>query len=207
VSMGISRDSLHKRRETGGKRATWRKKRKYELGRPAAQTKLAVGKRIHTVRTRGGHTKWRALRLESGTFSWASEGVSKKSRVIDVVYNASNNELVRTKTLVKGAIVLIDATPFRQWYDSHYGVTLGTKKGKKEEIASVVKRSRSVIKKTSDRAAGHHVAPNVDEQFNGGRLLVRISSRPGQSGRCDGYVLEGEELNFYVRKLKARKGQ
>ena len=33
-----------------------------------------------------------------------------------VVYNASNNELVRTKTLVKNSIVQIDATPFRQWY-------------------------------------------------------------------------------------------
>ena len=31
-----------------------------------------------------------------------------------------------------------------------------------------------------------------------------ISSRPGQSGRCDGYVLEGEELNFYLKKLKKR---
>ena len=36
---------------------------------------------------------------------------------MDVVYNASNNELVRTKTLVKNAIVQIDATPFKQWYD------------------------------------------------------------------------------------------
>ena len=35
------------------------------------------------------------------------------------VYNASNNELVRTNTLVKGAIVQVDATPFRQWYEQH----------------------------------------------------------------------------------------
>ena len=35
------------------------------------------------------------------------------------VYNASNNELVRTNTLVKSAIIQIDATPFRQWYESH----------------------------------------------------------------------------------------
>jgi ribosomal protein S8E len=34
-------------------------------------------------------------------------------------YNASNNELLRTQTLVKSAIVDIDATPFRQWYESH----------------------------------------------------------------------------------------
>lgn len=35
------------------------------------------------------------------------------------VYNASNNELVRTNTLVKGAIIQVDATPFRQWYETH----------------------------------------------------------------------------------------
>lgn len=35
------------------------------------------------------------------------------------VYNASNNELVRTNTLVQGAIIQVDATPFRQWYEAH----------------------------------------------------------------------------------------
>merc|ERR1711935_1130144 len=32
-----------------------------------------------------------------------------------------------------------------------------------------------------------------------------LGSRPGQTGRCDGYILEGKELDFYVRKLKAKK--
>ena len=35
--------------------------------------------------------------------------------------------------------------------------------------------------------------------------LACIASRPGQSGRCDGYILEGKELDFYVRKIKAKK--
>lgn len=34
-------------------------------------------------------------------------------------YNATNNELLRTQTLVKSAIVDVDATPFRQWYEAH----------------------------------------------------------------------------------------
>lgn len=44
-----------------------------------------------------------------------SLGISRKTRIFDVMYNASNNELVRTKTLVKNAIVQIDATPYKQW--------------------------------------------------------------------------------------------
>lgn len=30
----------------------------------------------------------------------------------------------------------------------------------------------------------------LDEQFATGRLYACISSRPGQCGRCDGYILE-----------------
>ena len=112
--MGISHDSWHKRRATGGKRPQPRKKRKFELGRPASNTKLGQ-KRIHHVRTFGGNKKFRALRLDHGNFSWGSEAITRKTRIIDVMYNASNNELLRTKTLVKNAIVAIDSAPFRQW--------------------------------------------------------------------------------------------
>jgi small subunit ribosomal protein S8e len=53
------------------------------------------------------------------------------------VYNASNNELVRTKTLVKNAIVVIDGAPFRQWYEAHYGIPLGRKKGNRMVSAEI----------------------------------------------------------------------
>ncbi|KAJ7904352.1 hypothetical protein B0H14DRAFT_3626143 [Mycena olivaceomarginata] len=52
-------------------------------------------------------------------FAWGSEHVMRKTRIIGVVYNASNNELIQTNTLVKSAIIQIDATPFRQWYETH----------------------------------------------------------------------------------------
>ena len=38
-----------------------------------------------------------------------------------------------------------------------------------------------------------------------GRLYACISSRPGQCGRADGYILEGKELDFYLRKLRSHK--
>jgi small subunit ribosomal protein S8e len=210
--MGISHDSWHKRRKTGGKRNPIHKKRKYELGRPAANTKIGV-KRIHLVRCRGGNIKNRALRLDTGNFAWASEGCTRKTRVIDTVYNSSNNELVRTKTLVKGSIISIDAVPFRQWFEAHYAQPLGRKKGQKlteeEEarISGTGKRSKKTLKKYTDRQKLSAVEPHLLEQFQAGRLLARVSSRPGQSGRCDGYILEGKELDFYLRKIKAKKAK
>nr|KJB81681.1 hypothetical protein B456_013G156600 [Gossypium raimondii] len=122
--MGISRDSMHKRRATGGKKKAWRKKRKYELGRQPANTKLSSNKTVRRIRVRGGNVKWRALRLDTGNYSWGSEAVTRKTRILDVVYNASNNELVRTQTLVKSAIVQVDAAPFKQWYLQHYGIDI-----------------------------------------------------------------------------------
>ena len=35
---------------------------------------------------------------------------------------------VRTQTLVKNAIIQVDATPFKQFYQQHYGMEVGVKK-------------------------------------------------------------------------------
>ncbi|KAM0330715.1 hypothetical protein ACHAQA_003667 [Verticillium albo-atrum] len=205
--MGISRDSRHKRSATGAKRAYYRKKRAFEAGRQEANTRIGA-KRIHTVRTRGGNHKYRALRLDSGNFAWASEGTTRKTRVIGVAYHPSNNELVRTNTLTKSAVIQIDAAPFRQWYEAHYGQSLGRRRQQKQAAAAgkaaeeETKKSNSVEKKQAARfAAQGKVDPALEKQFEAGRLYAVIASRPGQSGRCDGYILEGEELAFYQRKL------
>merc|ERR1712060_224535 len=101
--------------------------RKFEMGRPMALCKVGA-KRVRVVRCRGGNSKFRALRLDSGNYAWGSENCTKKVRILDVVYNATSNELVRTKTLTKNTIVQIDGQPFKQWYLKKYGVDLGKKK-------------------------------------------------------------------------------
>jgi len=270
--MGISRDSRHKRRLTGGRRNIHQKKRKYELGRQSAQTKIG-SKRVIPIRVRGGNKKYRALRLDTGNFSWGSECCTRRTRVLDVVYNASNNELVRTKTLEKNAIIQIDATPFRQWYEQYYGVTIGKKKleskdaagkdkkdagkdkdkkdagkdkkgdkdkdkkgdkdkdkkgdkdkkpedkdkktegdkdkkaegDKKQEKEKEKKKSKSVKMKMAHRQKTRVLDPQLAEQFHSGRLYACIASRPGQVGRCDGYIVEGKELEFYLRKIQKKK--
>lgn len=123
---------------------------------------------------------------------------TRKTRILEVVYNASNNELVRTNTLVKGCIVMIDATPFRKWYAQHYGENLGKE-------TKPVKLSKTDAAKAAQRAATKVLDPKFAEQFKVGRLMACISSRPGQDGRADGYLLEGKELEFYQRKTAKKK--
>jgi len=281
--MGISRDKAHKRRATGGRVKRIRMKRKFEMGRQPASTKIG-DKKITRVRVRGGNFKFRALRLDHGNFSWAGESVTRKTRILKVVYNSTNNELVRTNTLVKGSIIQIDSTPFKAWYLQHYNVDLSNKKtaekakaagakrdaakkeagkkdttkkddksGKKDttkkdttkkddkpakkEVAKKDDKSAQKEKpKTGEKAKGskgkgpkkiedtertdlnkkalakyakrnstRKLDPALGDQFKTGRVYAKISSRPGQSGRCDGYIIEGDELAFYLKKINLKK--
>merc|ERR1719389_1222766 len=203
--MSISRNSRHKRRSTGGRMPIHKKKRKFEMGRVPTMTKLGQ-KKIINIRGRGNNLKRRALRVDQGNFSWGSEAMTAKSRILDTVYNATNNELVRTKTLVKNAIVLIDATPFRQWYLKKYDVELNKKKIEESDKArAATKKSNKVTRKLDERKKDRQLDQKLADQFNSGRLYACISSRPGQSGRCDGYVLEGRELEFYLKKMERKR--
>merc|ERR1712167_206983 len=172
-----------------------------ELGRQSSNSRIGH-KRIRTVRTRGGNTKYRALRLDTGNYSWATESITRKTRLLNVAYNSTNNELVRTNTLVKSGIIQIDAAPFKQWYEQHYGVKIGKKKGDEEDL----KQSNHVQRKLKKRQATRVLAKELESQFNTGRIYAKISSRPGQSGRCDGHIIEGSELKFYLSKMSKKKG-
>ena len=132
--MGISRSSKNKRRLTGGRMPIHRKKRKFEMGRQASMTKLGE-KKVINVRGRGGNIKRRALKLNEGNFCWISEQVTKKCKIVEVIYNATNNELVRTQTLVKNSIVAVDPTPFK-YYNlcTNYNIRFKTNQEKRSRL-------------------------------------------------------------------------
>jgi small subunit ribosomal protein S8e len=181
-----------------------KKKRLFEMGRQPTMTKLGP-KKVTLVKGRGANYKHRALRIDVGTFSWGSESISRKTRVLGVVYNATNNELVRTNTLVKNCIVRIDAGPFRQWYLQHYDVELNKKKLEETEKMRATQKKSSHVKAVLKARKPEKLEQKIADQFNQNNLFACISSRPGQSGRLDGYVLEGKELEFYVKKLERKK--
>uniref|UniRef100_A0A7N2R581 40S ribosomal protein S8 n=1 Tax=Quercus lobata TaxID=97700 RepID=A0A7N2R581_QUELO len=62
-------------------------------------------------------------------------------------------------------------------------------------------------RKLEKHQQGHTLDAHIKEQFGGGRLLACISSRPGQCGRSDGYILEGKELEFCMKKIQRKKGK
>ncbi|HRI34883.1 MAG TPA: hypothetical protein PLD02_14105 [Saprospiraceae bacterium] len=65
--------------------------------------------------------------------------------------------------------------------------------GKKtKDTTEPVAKSEKTKKKLEERAKDRVIDPKVAEEFAQQRLLACISSRPGQSGRADGYILEGK---------------
>jgi small subunit ribosomal protein S8e len=192
-----------KRTKAGGRSVAWRKKRSHAAGRPPANTRIGE-KRIHPVRVRGGNLKHRALRLDHGTFAWACENVTRVTRIIQVVWHPSDNEFVRTNIFTRGSIVAVESAPFKSWYELQYGRTIGR---------SQFARPTEVTNKVAERwrqLEGEAAPPtSMVSQFDQGRILACVASRPGQCGRADGYILEGEELDFYMkqtsRKTKGKK--
>jgi small subunit ribosomal protein S8e len=69
-------------------------------------------------------------------------------------------------------------------------------------IVNLMKKKK---KKVDERRKNHEVDQLLKDQFPTGKLLARISSRPGQTGRADGYILEGPELQFYLKKIATKK--
>jgi small subunit ribosomal protein S8e len=203
--MGITRSSKTKRRLTGGRMPIHRKKRKFEMGRQPSLTKLGE-KKIIEVRGRGCQKKKRALKLNEGNFMWISEKVSRKCKIVEVVFNATNNELVRTQTLVKNCIVAIDPTPFKYYWYIHYD---DNKITRMPEISDP-DRKKKLEEKRNKHKKTHPYKDQLDklgrffELLNKGRLYACITSRPGQVGKADGYLLEGKELEFYIKKVEKK---
>jgi len=92
------------RKKTGGKIVLARKKKKHELGSLPLHTKIGEEKRV-VVRTKGGGKKVKAYKVEFANVTDPKTKVSKKVKILDVLENRANPQLVRSKIVTKGAII------------------------------------------------------------------------------------------------------
>ncbi len=93
-----------KRKHTGSKLHPYRKERKYELGRPAIETKIGPG-RAKIVRVKGGNTK---QKLFADRFINVYDPADKKVKRIEIqgfVENTCTIDYNRRGIITKGAIV------------------------------------------------------------------------------------------------------
>jgi len=96
---------LSKRKATGAKLRSFRKKKKYEIGREPIETRVGEEKK-KKVRVRGGNfkIKIRAIRYVNVT----DRGVTKKVRLLGVEENPANLDFTRRQIITKGCIIETD---------------------------------------------------------------------------------------------------
>ncbi len=89
---------------TGGRINLNRKKKKYELG--SLPTYPRIGKeKISKIKTKGGGIKIRMLSIEFANVFDSKSKTTKKVKILDVIQNPANPQLVRSKIITKGTII------------------------------------------------------------------------------------------------------
>ncbi len=96
------------KKSSGGRIILARKKRKYELGREPAFTKVGEDReKKKIIRTYGGNRK---VRLVEALYANVFEnGKGRKVKVLNVVENPANRQYVRRNIVTKGAIIETEA--------------------------------------------------------------------------------------------------
>ncbi|AWR95929.1 30S ribosomal protein S8e [Acidianus brierleyi] len=100
--MGVYQGS-DTRKITGGLKGTYRDKRKYEMGSPPTETRLADSDIREKERTLGGDYK---LKLKYALYANVFDkrnNVAKKAKILSVLETPANREYARRGIIVKGS--------------------------------------------------------------------------------------------------------
>ena len=92
------------KKHTGGEIVIARKKRKYELGRQPIHVKIGKEEKF-ILRTKGGNKKIRAMSVEFANVLDPTTKKVQKTKILDVLENPANPQLIRSKIITKGAII------------------------------------------------------------------------------------------------------
>ncbi|MEM2111872.1 MAG: 30S ribosomal protein S8e [Candidatus Bathyarchaeia archaeon] len=102
--MSVWHGDLHKRKPTGGRKRSYREKRRFERGSFPTATVLGEPK-TKTNRRRGGNLKVRLLSTKWINVSNPSTGETKKVEILEVLKNPANVDYDRRGVITKGALV------------------------------------------------------------------------------------------------------
>jgi small subunit ribosomal protein S8e len=93
-----------RRKVTGGKVISARGKRKFEMGRESAETRISEIKRKN-VSTMGGNRKVRLLQCNIANVTNPKDGKTVPTKIETVIDNTANKHYVRRNILTKGSVI------------------------------------------------------------------------------------------------------
>lgn len=93
-----------RRKATGGKVIAARGKRKFEMGRESAETRISDVKRKN-ISTTGGNRKVRLLQSNVANVTNPKDGKTVVTTIETVIDNTANKHYVRRNILTKGSVI------------------------------------------------------------------------------------------------------
>lgn len=102
--MSVWHGDLKKRKPSGGRKRSYRTKRRYERGAFSTETTQGEPKR-KIERRRGGNLKIRLLSVNQANVSNPSTGKTEKVEILRVVRNPANVDYNRRGVVTKGTII------------------------------------------------------------------------------------------------------
>ena len=102
--MSVWHGHLRKRKPSGGRKRSYRRKRKFERGSFPAETMLGEPKK-KVERGRGGNAKIKILRDKHACVTDSKSGKTEKVEIVRVVENPANIDYDRRGVITKGAII------------------------------------------------------------------------------------------------------
>ena len=176
-----------------------RTKREARLRRPPANTRLRtdVPEKVTERKAYGGRKKLKALKIQKGNYLLHSKGIEIETPILDVIHSDANQKFADLKIMVKGTIVELDGTKFKE--------ALKDQPKYSEETITLNQVEAQDVQDEQHTKNEHAFDSQLllfSKLLDNNRLYGKITTRPGQVGACDGYVLEGEELENLIKKLK-----
>lgn len=102
--MSVWHGDLHKRKRTGGRKRSPRKKRRFETG--SFPTETIVGEpQAKVERRRGGNLKVRLVKTNWVNVSDPLTGETRKVKILRVLGNPANADYERRDVVTKGALL------------------------------------------------------------------------------------------------------
>ena len=85
-----------------------RKKRRFELGRTAAETRIGE-RRLRAIRVRGGNVKLKLLACDKASVADPTTGTTKLVTITGVKNNPASRDFTRRNVLTRGALIETEA--------------------------------------------------------------------------------------------------
>ena len=102
--MSVWHGDQRKKKASGGRKSSYRKKRRFEIGSFPAETSLGTDKKSFTQKL-GGIVKIRLLNTTHANISNPSTGKTKKVKIARVIKNPANVDYDRRGVITKGTII------------------------------------------------------------------------------------------------------